>query len=291
MPVIEKYDEERARKLLSLILTKYWKHKGIHALYMDGRVLYDGFELDQLSYYFLALERAIVYKIITPEESISRAGQLMDELTTRRNDLYNLYSTDLNSSDDPVIYPYVTFNNVVLWYSLRTYGARVKELLSDRSYIDHADKIRADVMNALVTEEKFCYSSDLKGNFEFYDDPTGSLLLLPYLGFIEKDSKVFLNTVNWIKSDRNPYYFRGRFAGLGNRHMKNPWIHSYASQILSGLIDSSVLKDMPMDNGLACETVDQNDGKCLTGIHFPGASGLLVLAYLSQLQKNRIGKT
>lgn len=291
LPIIEKYDTDRAKKMLFLILNKYWKHKGIHSLYLDGRILYDGFELDQLSYYFLALERAIVHKIITPEESIIRTGQLMDVLISRRNDQYDLYSTDLNSSDDPVTYPYVTFNNVALWYSLHTYGARLKELLLDRSYIDYAEKIRKDVMEALVSEGKFCYSSDLNGKFEFYDDPTGSLLLLPYLGFIDRDSKVFLNTAEWIKSAENEFSFRGKFGGLGNRHVENPWIHSYASQILSGLVDSSVLKDMPMDNGLACETVDQKSGKCLTGIHFPGASAFLALAYLSKLQENRIGET
>lgn len=290
-PVIERYDPERARGLLSLLLSKYWKHKGTHSLYLDGRVLYDGFELDQLSYYFLVLERGIAHRVITPEESVVRANQLMDLLVPKKNDRYSLYGTDLNSSDDPVTYPYVTFNNVALWYSLRTYGLRVKDLLLDSSYLEYAERIREDVMKALVNKDMFCYSSDLDGNYEFYDDPTGSLLLLPYLGFVPGDSVIFLNTLKWIESDENEFMFKGKFTGLGNRHVRHPWVHSYASQVLSGLADLSMLRSLPMDDGLACETIDQKSGRCLTGIHFPGASAFLVQAFLTASQKDWIGKT
>jgi hypothetical protein len=291
LPVIERFDQERAKVLLSLLLTKYWKHRGIHSLYLDGRVLYDGFELDQLSYYFLALERAISLKILDPEESLTMASQLMDLLIPWKNYGYYLFGTELNSSDDPVIYPYVTFDNVALWYSMRTYGYKVKELLLDRTYLEFSDKIREDVMNEFVSEDMFCYSSDLKGRYEFYDDPTGSLLLLPYLGFIEKESKVFKNTLKWIKSSSNEFEIRGNFNGLGNRHVKHPWIHSHASQILSGIADESILRDITMDDGLSCETIDQESGRCLTGIHFPGSSGFLVQALLFKSEKDRIRKT
>ncbi|MCL4446982.1 MAG: glycoside hydrolase family 125 protein [Thermoplasmatales archaeon] len=281
-PIIEKYDLKRARELLSLLLGRYWKHKGIHSLYLDGRILYDGFELDQLAYYFIALERAIVHKVIEPEDSIVKASQLMDILISRRDVQYDLYSTDLNSSDDPVKYPYVTFDNVALWFSMRRYGAKVKELLLDKSYLEYSERIREDVLKALVVDNMFCYSSDLEGNFELYDDPTGSLLLLPYLGFIERESNVFKNTLAWILSDENEFKIGGKYSGLGNRHVRHPWIHSYVTQVLSGIKDISLLKNLPLDDGLSCETIDQETGKCLTGIHFPGSSAFLVQALLSK---------
>ena len=48
----------------------------------------------------------------------------------------------------------------------------------------------------LITNEVFFYSSDLNGNFEFYDDPIGLFFLLPYLEFIDKESRVFKNPQN-----------------------------------------------------------------------------------------------
>ncbi len=290
LPVLERFDPERSSDLLKLLLTKYWEHKGIHSLYLDGRILYDGFELDQLSYYFIALDRAIFHGVIDPDESTARAKEIMDVLVSKKSDRFHLYRTDLNSSDDPVTHPYVTFNNVALWYSLHSYGERIENLLDDRSYLDFAERIRNDVLRALVKDGMFCYSSDLNGSYEFYDDPTGSLLLLPFLGFVDRKSDIFLNTMKWIESDKNGFNVKGKFGGLGNRHVDHPWVHYYASRVLSGLTDFTTLNKVPMDEGLACETVDQDTGKCLTGIHFPGASAFLVQAYLSMSNEDWIGK-
>jgi hypothetical protein len=291
LPIIERYDPERAKELILLLLGKYWKHKGTHALYLDGRILYEGFELDQLSFYFLALERAIFHKILEPEKSIIMASELMDSLIVRKSDRYNLYSTYLNSSDDPVIYPYVTFDNVALWYSIHAYGARLNNTLLEKSYLEYSENIRKDVMKEMVKEGMFCYSSDLNGNYEFYDDPTGSLLLLPYLGFVDKDSDAMRNTLKWINSDRNEFRIGGKFSGLGNRHVKHPWIHGYATEVLSGFADPSIVDGIPMDGGISCETIDENNGKCLTGIHFPGSSAFLVQSLMNKSEKDRIGKT
>jgi Uncharacterized conserved protein len=137
----------------------------------------------------------------------------------------------------------------------------------------------------------FCYSSDLNGNYEFYDDPTGSLLLLPYLGFVDKDSDAMRNTLKWINSDRNEFRIGGKFSGLGNRHVKHPWIHGYATEVLSGFADPSIVDGIPMDGGISCETIDENNGKCLTGIHFPGSSAFLVQSLMNKSEKDRIGKT
>jgi len=290
LPVIERYDPSRAEDLISTLLSKYWKNKGIHALYLDGRILYDGFELDQLSYYFLALERGMHYGILDPERSLEMADELITILESRKHERYNLYSTELNSSDDPVVYPYVTFNNVVLWYSLRTYSSRIEKLLGDQRYSSLHERIKEDIMHRMVKDDMFSYSTDLEGNYEFYDDPTGSLLLLPYLGFIDRHSPVFRNTVRWVTSERNEFMLKGKFRGLGNRHVRHPWIHWFVTEVLSGLEAPSALARIPMDDGLCCETISEKDGKCLTGIHFPGASGFFAQAMISNSEKNGIGK-
>ncbi|MEM3192354.1 MAG: hypothetical protein QW292_09735, partial [Candidatus Parvarchaeota archaeon] len=145
LPIIEKYDMKRAKELIQLLFTKYWRHKGIHALYLDGRILYNGFELDQLSFYFLALERGLRYGIIEPERSLSMADELMDLLKEWKHYRYNLYRTYLNSSDDQTAYPYVTFDNVALWFSLRKYGLLVKKRLSEEKYLAYSRMIKNDI--------------------------------------------------------------------------------------------------------------------------------------------------
>jgi len=290
LPVIEKYDAARAKELVSLLLTKYWKHKGTHALYLDGRILYEGFELDQLSYYLLALERGIHYGVLKPEASLDMADELIGILGSRKHEEYNLFSTELNSSDDPVVYPYVTFDNVILWYSLRVYSSRIEKDLGERRFSELSERVKKDIMFKMVKNGMFCYSSDLEGNYEFYDDPTGSLLLLPYLGFIDRNSTIFKKTVKWITSNDDTFMIKGRFSGLGNRHVKHPWVHWFASEVISGLKEPSLLTGIPMDSGICCETIDEESGKCVTGIHFPGSSGFFSQALISRLEKNRISK-
>ncbi|MGC8618318.1 MAG: glycoside hydrolase family 125 protein [Thermoplasmata archaeon] len=290
LPVIERYDKQRAKELVSLLVTKYWRRKGIHALYLDGRILYDGFELDQLAYYFLALKKAVNFGILSPEESVKMADDLLNILALRKHKRYYLYSTDLNSSDDPVTYPYVTFDNVVLWYSLRAFSSEIENAVEDMRFSELSKMVKKDLMRKLVKDGKFCYSSDLEGNYEFYDDPTGSLLLLPYLGFIRRDSTVFRNTVKWITSSDNKFMIRGKVGGLGNRHVKHPWIHWFVSLTLSGIEEPSILTRIPMDSGICCETIDEETGKCVTGLHFPGSSGFFSQALMTVSKKYRVGK-
>lgn len=288
LPVIKKFDPERAKSLIMMAIEKYWKNKGIHALYLDGRILYDGFELDQLSYHFLLLADALDLGVVDEDHSLKLADDLLLLAEKWRSGKYYIYATELNSSDDPVRYPYVTFDNIVLWYSLRSYAFSLKNIRKREKFLEICNRIRKDVMKMMVKEGMFVYSTDLEGNYEFYDDPTGSLLLLPYLGFMGRNSSVFKKTAKWIMSEENPFYIKGRFSGAGNRHALHPWVHYFSSVIISGLGDAHIFRNMPLDRGIICETVDENTGVCLTGLHFPGASGFFIQ---SVLEKGRGGKT
>jgi len=290
LPLIERFDPSRAKKLIGELLESYWKNKGIHALYIDGRILYEGFELDQLAYYFIALEKGITYGLITPLEARSMGKEILDILEGYRSDRYHLYRTELDSSDDPVEYPYVTFDNVVLWYGIKTLGIKISEF-SDDEFLKTATAIKRDIMHNMVKDGEFCYSTDLDGNYEFYDNPTGSLVLLPYLKFVEKRDDAFIKTLRRIRSKENRYWIDGEYPGAGNRHVNHPWIHYYASEIIAGFRDPSFVSHIEMDSGLACETIDEKTGLCLTGIHFPGASAFLVSSILnSKSQKHGVRK-
>ena len=283
LPIIEKFDVERAKSLIKTVLDKYWRNKGTHALYIDGRILYEGFEFDQLSYHLLLLSDAISLGVIDEKYGINLAEEILSIAEKRRAKKFYLYSTELNSSDDPVTYDYVTFNNVIFWYSLKKFANFIRDA-EKKLYLNNLCKrIRKDIIENMVKDGRFVYSTDLNGNYEFYDDPTGSIILFPFLGFVRKNSRIFKRSLEWIMSDDNPYFFKGKFNGEGNRHVPHPWLHYYSSLILSNIFDIDILNGMPLDDFIACETLDENTGECLTGIHFPGSSGFLVQSFF----KNR----
>ena len=75
-----------------------------------------------------------------------------------------------------------------------------------------AEKVKKTVMDNCVFENNngkyFGWSVDLKGNHDVYDEPPGSLQLLAYYGFVEKDNEIWNNTVNMIRSKDYKYSFR-----------------------------------------------------------------------------------
>lgn len=52
-----------------------------------------------------------------------------------------------------------------------------------------------------------------------------SLLSLPYIGYCDKQDKRYLNTREIVLSDRNPYYYEGKYArGIGSPHTPTRYI-------------------------------------------------------------------
>lgn len=280
LPLLETVDRERAKQLVDLMLTRYWKNKGIHALYLDGRVLYDGFELDQLTAYLIAIYKALEWEIRTESEAGQLVNEILEVLEKWKAPDLCIFGTELDSSDDPVINRYVTYNNVLLWHSLDRLSSIMKDSIHSKPLWNLAGCLKKSIMENMIDPQSgaFCYSTDLKGSYEMYDNPTGSLLLLPYLGFVHSESQVMKKTVSLIMSEKNRWIIHGKFSGLSNRHVPHPWIHHFASLLLYGDPRGLMLRNAPLDSGLACETIDVNTGVCLTGIHFPGASGFMSYA-------------
>ena len=119
---------------------------------------------------------------------------------------------------------------------------------------------------------------DLQGNHLVYDEPPGSLILLAYLGLCPKDDPVFQNTCEMLYASDAPYAFIGtNFAELGCAHANHPWVLSFCNRILSATHTQTGIEQMltmEMDNGLACESIDEYTGKAKTGEAFATCAGL-----------------
>jgi meiotically up-regulated gene 157 (Mug157) protein len=92
---------------------------------------------------------------------------------------------------------------------------------------------------------------------------------------------VWKNTRDWIYSSDYPYSFKGKaFEEVGCAHAPHPWVLGAVNSLLAGEKERALkfLKRAGMDNGLACESVDENTGECATGAAFATCAGFLAYA-------------
>lgn len=52
-----------------------------------------------------------------------------------------------------------------------------------------------------------------------------SLLSLPYLGYVEKNDEIYLNTRKFVLSENNPFFYKGSAGeGIGGPHVGDDFI-------------------------------------------------------------------
>lgn len=287
-------DKETSRQVLLEVFGRHLDRAGEHAHYINGVVLYPGFELDQLAAYFLAIKR---YLDFTQDHSILRenvvkAGlkTLLNKIMERRDPVTGLFSTFLDPSDDPVKYPFLVYNNALIFCSLEFLSSLQERKLWAADDVDNPDlKALAAVLKEAIYRHgvvegpfgpMFAWAVDGRGRFQLYDNPPGSLQLLPHYGFCREDDDIYLNTVKWIRSSYNPYFHRGEpFAETGSIHARNPWPLGAANDLLAKNEGAEeFFCRARLDNGFACETVHPAGGWATTGLAFASAAGFISYA-------------
>ncbi len=286
-------DRSLSRELLLTIFRRHLDRAGEHAHYINGILLYPGFELDQLAAHFLALQR---YEHVTGDlsltgENLIRRGlELLAEKAMEQFDPESgLYRTFLDPSDDPVLYPYLIYDNALLQCAF-TYLAGLQA--SERwkhpaDFAGLAAALHQEIYRHGTVKGPcgimFAWAVDGKGRFQLYDNPPGSLQLLSFYGFCSREERVFRNTVAWIRSPNNPlFHVDCPFAEAGSLHAPGPWPLAACNDILA--LDEGgrdFLLRAPMDNGYCCETVDPQTGRAATGAAFASAAGFLAHALWS----------
>ncbi|HEY8417977.1 MAG TPA: glycoside hydrolase family 125 protein [Limnochordales bacterium] len=298
-------DPERAREMVLAGFGRYLANAGIHSLYIDGTVLYPGFELDELCAYLLALEqyvRATNDWGILEETGLGGGKRVFDGvmwleqlLERQRNADRQLYATFLSPTDDPVTHPYLTYNNAMVWRAWRALAPLKRQRgdsLDEWRANQRAAQIKEAVRRQCVVDgprgPMFAWALDDRRRAQLLDQPPGSLQLLAYYGFCEEDDPVYLNTVAWIHSADNPDYVPGPFSGPACPHAPHPWPLSAAYDLLVGPHRErglSFFQRAIMDNGLACETVDRETGRVKTGAAFASAAGFIGYALYRALAR------
>lgn len=284
-PAIVQADAAYARELLLSVFRRQARSFGVHSRYIDGTVLEPGFELDELCAPVIALER---YVETTGDEAILCRAEITDalhdilrKLRMQRHGSIALYATFLQPTDDLRRYPYLTYDNMLVWKTLHALG----RWLQDAACTEEAEDVRAAIRRHCVAEHEgkqvFAWSVDLCGRWDIYDEPPGSLQLLPFYGFCTMEDPVWQNTVSLIRSESYELSFAGHaIAEIGCKHAPHPWILSICNSLLSGHAQDALrhLQHTRMDNGIACESVHEDTGECATGAAFATCAGFLAFA-------------
>jgi hypothetical protein len=299
-PAIVLVDAERARQLLRRCLPRYLPHIADHALYLNGVPLYPGFELDQAAAPLLALWRYVRDTgdvNLLREPAIAEAiPLLLQEITAHRDPETGLYETFLLPTDDPTDYPLVIYDNVLVWAAfraaadlLRRQGAEVEAARWEAEAEQLAEAIRRHGIVEGPEGPMWAWARDRQGRWELREEPPGSLRLLAYYGFCDPEDPIYRNTVRWLASPANPYFFPGPFGGPGSPHFPFPGVFDLANRLLTdpdpGILE--VVRRAPLDGGLACESIDPQTGIVRTGAAMASLAGFLAWALWARQRGHR----
>lgn len=284
-PAILDADLERAGEILRYVFGRQRRNIGIHSHYIDGTLLEPGFELDELMAPIVSLYKYILAggdkTILAEENTLKGIKQILRDLQEAKHPEFDLYETFLQPTDDEIVYPYLTYDNMLVWYSMRA----LAELYPDTyGYLRlEAEKVKSAIYeNCVYTNEAgkkyFAWSVDLKGECNVYDEPPGSLQLLPYFGFCPEDDEIWCNTIDMIRSPSYYYSFADcPIKEIGCAHANHPWMLSFSNSMLSSHHKQAFeeLELVKMDNGIACESVNEQTGECSSGAAFATCAGFL----------------
>ena len=286
-PSILLVDEKKARECLKYVFWYQMKNVGIHSRFIDGVVLEPGFELDELVAPVIALKRYITktkdYDFLKKEYVISGIEDIIAQIEKHLNPNINLVDTFLQPTDDVIVYPYLTYNNVLVIKALKDIMKLYPGKFDDEKLTKYVKDITKGIKERCIKTYKgkriYAWSVNENDEWNVYDEPPGSLLLLPYYEFCSPDDEVYQNTCNVILDKDYELSFADKpFGTVGCLHAQHPWLLSVANNLIARKDLEKmefILANAPLDNGIACESFDENTGECTTGSAFATCAGFV----------------
>lgn len=269
-PALLDTDAARAREALGYVFDTQARNIGIHSRFIDGVVLEDGFELDELVAPLVALKS---YVDATGDESLlDRYAPQIDTIKRRlfvlRDPTTGLYETFQDAEDEYVQKPFSVYDNVLAWKALNDLAALEKG--------DGADlHARAAALKAAILKYGVRSGAEGAGGpifaatvsataADFMDVPPGSLMKLPYLGFISEDDPLFVRTYNWLHSSHYQYSYADQPWGLPGSYrlpFTTSWSVADHLRLKAGRQKAlKVLTQSPWDGGIITEGVKAETG-------------------------------
>jgi hypothetical protein len=300
-PGLLQVDRQQARCALTAAWSRYLPNAPQHALYINGQNLYPGFELDQAAAPLVAMGHYLDvtgdWKLVGQLAAPAVLQNLQAGLQAHYSAHTGLYATFLTPHDDPTAFSYLTCNNVLVWGALGV----LAELYEHADYAAEAEVMReraVELKDAILNQcvvggpfgPQFAGGVDDDGLYELVDLPGASWSCFTYYGFCKPSDPIYQNSLRWITSTHNPYYYTGKYSGEGAAHFPYPSSFDLANRLLRKDPDAiAAMRSIPLDHGLCCESFDPGSGVVKTGAAFATMAGWLGYCLLRSQTPERDG--
>lgn len=293
LPALAYADSGLAREVLLRCFEQHSHRAGELVHYLDGSAQRPGFALDHWCAYGIALEQ---YSRITGDASVfdePLVADVMRELDAgfyaRLHPEVFLVRTELLPSGEPADQPYTTFGNALAVAFIRAAQRCHPEQSPERARLaTAADELTSAIWRRcnvdIETGPVLAWSTDLEGEAAVYDDPAGSLRLLPFYGFCDANEPLHRDTMEFLRSDGYALWLgRHKFPGLASRDTPDwPAASGLCTELLAGNRDQALqtLRELSLDHGLITTHYHPDTGAPEGERHDAGLAGFLAWALL-----------
>jgi uncharacterized protein len=143
--------------------------------------------------------------------------------------------TGFRPSDDPARYHYNIPVNMFASVVMRDLTSLARDVWHDQAMARNAWGLSVEIQRGIeqygtLTLQPFgriyAYEVDGRGHANIMDDANiPSLLSIPYFGYLPKTNSLYLATRRFSLSERNPYFFKGKYAqGIGSPHTPHGYV-------------------------------------------------------------------
>ncbi|MEI6055379.1 MAG: glycoside hydrolase family 125 protein [Lentisphaerota bacterium] len=215
-----------------------------------------------------------------------------------------LIASSFRPSDDATVLPFLIPANFFAVTSLKQIAEILNSVYKTNDLADKCLELAKEVEEAIlkyaVVEHKefgkiYAYEVDGFGGQLLMDDANvPSLLSLPYLGCVNKDDAVYINTRKFVLSKSNPWYFSGKvLSGVGSIHTgrKKVWPISIVMQALTSSSFDEIekcletIKNSHAGTYFIHEGVDMDNPKDFSRVWFAWANTLVGELLLNTWEK------
>ncbi len=166
-----------------------------------------------------------------------------------------LICSSFRPSDDSTLFSFLIPSNLFAVVSLRHAAEILEEVMKEKKMAKDFRELASEVEEAvneygIIDHPKFgrvyAFEVDGFGSHLMMDDSNiPSLLSLPYLEAVDGDDEVYQRTRNYVLSENNPFFFKGKAGeGVGGPHIGRDYIWPM-SIIMRGMTstDETEIKD------------------------------------------------
>ncbi len=170
-----------------------------------------------------------------PQRSHYRHPQLADNGRGSPVRYTGMVWTGFRPSDDPDRYHFNIPDNMFAAVVMRDLSSIEREVWHDGRMSANAWGLSVEIQRGIEQYGTlvlppfgriYAYEVDGRGHANVMDDANiPSLLSIPYFGYLPKTNSLYLATRKFALSDRNPYFFHGKYAqGIGSPHTPHGYV-------------------------------------------------------------------